>query len=888
MPSHVCGEVCSAEVEKSVFLWLGPECQESDRSDGGLCELPHRATSVTVAAFDGEVRSPGHNRPWRRRSQKGHAAAQLDHPHTAIPAATLLLFPRTPAGTGGRAGHLCRSRHEGPPFPRPPPPACLRFPNRSSDTSIAGVSIGSRRPLPARRCACSCGTGRASPSRTSRRWASSRLPTGRRCFVSSASRRISRSAKPMPPAASRCRATSRSSSARRTSRSPTAGRHAIRAAPGRRHTPPRVTTCTPLRPRQRLLPALARRRDGLHVRVLRAPDATLEEAQRAKLDYVCRKLRLAAGRARGRGGLRLGRPRAPHGARTTACPCAPTTCRDEQIAYARAARARRRPGGPRRLRRGRLPQRSTGAATRSCRSACSSTSAARTIRALGQVIDRVLDPDQRPRPAALHRPQPPAAVQPLDRRKRIFPGAYPPTLGEVIAAVLEPHGLLGRSTSRTCGCTTRRTLEHWRTRFERRVRRRARAMFDDRSSGCWRLYLAGSQAAFHERLICSCSRSRSRRAHDEDACHGPRCDLRARRPMDRCDVLVVGGGPAGSTCAWRLRARRARRGRARPRALSARQGRAPAGSRRRSSTRSSSTSLNTVRAGRFSRSRDFAPVSSAARRGSSSSTAVSFGIRRCEFDAFLLQRAKAWVLTGALGELRRDGAEWVVNGALRTAMLVGAGGHFCPVARRLGVGEAGSDAGGRAVVAQETEFALRDPLRIRCTRSGPSCSSGPISSATAGACARAASSTPVRAVSAAHRFPRRSASSPAMLRDRGLAPRRAAPGLEGACVSPRSHGAPAPVRRRRRARRRCRRTGAVAERRRHSGRRGVRRDRRRGNHERGPELRSGSTGPLRGPHRRALSIADARAAAIVSFSRATRPSRRPPLVRVAPADTPAS
>jgi flavin-dependent dehydrogenase len=88
---------------------------------------------------------------------------------------------------------------------------------------------------------------------------------------------------------------------------------------------------------------------------------------------------------------------------------------------------------------------------------------------------------------------------------------------------------------------------------------------------------------------------------------------------------------------------------------------------------------------------------------------ISFGIRRCEFDAFLLQRAKAWVLSDALSELRRDGVEWVVNGALRTAMLVGAGGHFCPVARRLGAGEAAGDAGGRAVVAQETEFVLRDP-----------------------------------------------------------------------------------------------------------------------------------------------------------------------------------
>src|SRR5258708_3815172 len=30
--------------------------------------------------------------------------------------------------------------------------------------------------------------------------------------------------------------------------------------------------------------------------------------------------------------------------------------------------------------------------------------------------------------------------------------------------------------------------------------------------------------------------------------------MSGRGPMDTCDVLVVGGGPAGSTCAWKLRA----------------------------------------------------------------------------------------------------------------------------------------------------------------------------------------------------------------------------------------------------------------------------------------------------------------------------------------------
>lgn len=94
---------------------------------------------------------------------------------------------------------------------------------------------------------------------------------------------------------------------------------------------------------------------------------------------------------------------------------------------------------------------------------------------------------------------------------------------------------------------------------------------------------------------------------------------------------------------------------------------------------------------------------------------VSYGIRRCEFDHYLLARSGAELRTGfAVDSLERTGGEWLVNGALRTPLLVGAGGHFCPVARALG-----ADLGrGEAVVgAQEFEVQLtpaqagRSPVR---------------------------------------------------------------------------------------------------------------------------------------------------------------------------------
>ena len=57
--------------------------------------------------------------------------------------------------------------------------------------------------------------------------------------------------------------------------------------------------------------------------------------------------------------------------------------------------------------------------------------------------------------------------------------------------------------------------------------------------------------------------------------------------------------------------------------------------------------------------------------------------------------------------IRRDGLRWTVNDCLTAPMLVGAGGHFCPVARMLN----GSSEGAALVVAQEAEFAI-DPRDV--------------------------------------------------------------------------------------------------------------------------------------------------------------------------------
>jgi cyclopropane-fatty-acyl-phospholipid synthase len=78
-------------------------------------------------------------------------------------------------------------------------------------------------------------------------------------------------------------------------------------------------------------------------------------------------------------------------------------------------------------------------------------------------------------------------------KKRIFPGVYIPTLRQAME-VFEPWDIS------VCDVENLRphyakTLEHWLERFERSAQQISR-MFDPKFVRTWRLYLAGSLAAF--------------------------------------------------------------------------------------------------------------------------------------------------------------------------------------------------------------------------------------------------------------------------------------------------------------------------------------------------------------------------------------------------------
>lgn len=187
--------------------------------------------------------------------------------------------------------------------------------------------------------------------------------------------------------------------------------------------------------------------------------------------------------------------------------------------------------------------------------------------------------------------------------------------------------------------------------------------------------------------------------------------------METCDAVIIGGGPAGSTCARALTDAgldvvlldQATFPRDKPCAgwitppvvhlLRLDLGAYRGGGR----VCQPITAFRTSRLGRAAIDTDF-------------ETPVSYGILRRELDHYLLARCGARLRTGEpLTSLRREGGsasrergagsasdaraatgvgdaggedaaragDWIVNDAIRTPLVIGAGGHFCPVAKRM-------------------------------------------------------------------------------------------------------------------------------------------------------------------------------------------------------------
>lgn len=216
---------------------------------------------------------------------------------------------------------------------------------------------------------------------------------------------------------------------------------------------------------------------------------TLEQAQLAKMDHVCRKLRISAGDSVveagcGWGSLAL-HIAGKYGARVRAF-----NLSHEQIAYAREQATRQ--GLTSRVEFIEEDYRNISGQFDAFVSVGMLEHVGReNFTELGRVIDRALTPVGRGLIHSIGRPR----ARPMDEwtEKRIFPGAYPPSLREMMD-IFEPcdFSVLDVENLRLHYA---RTIEHWLARYENSYEAVV-DMFDEQFARMWRFYLASSVAVF--------------------------------------------------------------------------------------------------------------------------------------------------------------------------------------------------------------------------------------------------------------------------------------------------------------------------------------------------------------------------------------------------------
>ncbi len=218
-------------------------------------------------------------------------------------------------------------------------------------------------------------------------------------------------------------------------------------------------------------------------------DATLDEAQVAKMDHVCRKLRLKAGESVVEAGCGWG-TLALHMARNYGVRVRAFNISREQVAYARERAAREGLSGQveyvqddyRNI---------SGRFDAFVSVGMLEHVGVANYETLGAVIRRALQGRGRGLIHSIGRNYP-APLQPWIER-RIFPGAYPPSLGEMMG-IFEPSNLSILDVE-NLRLHYARTLRDWLVLYEN-ASERVRQMFDEKFVRMWRLYLAGSVAAF--------------------------------------------------------------------------------------------------------------------------------------------------------------------------------------------------------------------------------------------------------------------------------------------------------------------------------------------------------------------------------------------------------
>jgi len=219
------------------------------------------------------------------------------------------------------------------------------------------------------------------------------------------------------------------------------------------------------------------------------PTATLDEAQTAKMHHVCRKLRLKSGESVVEAGCGWG-TLALHMARHYGVRVRAFNISREQVAYARERAVREGLAGQveyveddyRNI---------SGHYDAFVSVGMLEHVGAKNYPTLGRIARRCLGSNGRGLIHSIGRNHP-ARMQPWIE-KRIFPGAYPPALSEM-SQIFEPSDLSVLDVE-NLRLHYAQTLRHWLGLYEA-AGERVRAMFDEKFVRMWRLYLAGSIAAF--------------------------------------------------------------------------------------------------------------------------------------------------------------------------------------------------------------------------------------------------------------------------------------------------------------------------------------------------------------------------------------------------------
>jgi len=172
------------------------------------------------------------------------------------------------------------------------------------------------------------------------------------------------------------------------------------------------------------------------------------------------------------------------------------------------------------------------------------------------------------------------------------------------------------------------------------------------------------------------------------------------------DVIIVGGGPAGSACAWQLRQHnidciildQAKFPRFKPCAgwitpqvlaeLKLKEGNYPYGLSTFTSLR---VNLNDFKFRLPTR---------------------QYAIRRYEFDDWLLHRSGALFFQHAVKAIRYENGEYIIDDRFRAKYLIGAGGTYCPVYRSL-FKDVSPKTRDTLIAAQEDEFPYK-PASMDC------------------------------------------------------------------------------------------------------------------------------------------------------------------------------